>query len=511
MTRRPAGSLSVALLAAATFAGGRCGPVRDAAPTPPLRLVLPGPPETLDPQRHQEDVTRALLRNYYEGLVELDAELHLRPRLASDWSNPSETLWRFRLREGVVFHDGSPFGAEDVARTIERARLPESKVDAVVRSIREVRVVDSATVELVTDRPRPLLLARLAQTPILPRGTPDATVTRPVGTGPYRWSGRGEEPTAVATGTRFDRYWGPRPDFEAFEAHAATDEATLRQAAAGSADVVSPFPRELRDELPPGGPRTVSHPTVTVSFLVCRVGRLASGQRSPLGDVRVRTAVDLAVDRGALVREALAGEAVPAWQLVVPGVFGFEPALRPRPRDVAGARRLLAEAGFPSGLTLPIVVSPRGRPVAAGLSRQLAEAGIRLVVEPLGWTERYRRMRDAEAQLALATWTTATGDASALFEPLLHSSGGPEGFGSENTTGWSDPETDRWIREAASESVPSARADLLRAVMRRALVELPLVPLYSPLWTYGVREGIGFTPRLDFSLAAPDVFRLARR
>ncbi|KAA0256631.1 hypothetical protein FBQ97_07835 [Acidobacteria bacterium ACD] len=510
MTRRPAGSLAVALLAAATVGGSRCGPVPDPAP-PPLRLLLPGPPETLDPQRHHEDVTRGLLRSYYEGLVELDAELNLRPRLASDWSNPSETLWRFRLQEGVVFHDGSPFGAEDVARTLERARLPESKVDAVVRAIREVRVVDAATVELVTDRPRPLLLARLAQTPILPRGTPDAEVTVPVGTGPYRWNGRGEGPTSVATGTRFERYWGPRPDFEAFEAHASTDEAAVRRAASGFADVVSPFPRELREALPPGGLKTVSHPTVTVSFLVCRVGPLATGRPSPVGDARVRRAVDLAIDRGALVREALEGEAVPASQLVVPGVFGFEPALRTRLRDVAGARRLLAEAGLPSGLTLPIVVSPRGAAVAAVLSRQLAEAGLRLAVEPLDWTERYRRMRDAEAPLVLATWTTATGDASGLFEPLLHSSGGPEGFGSENTTGWSDPEADRWIREAASETDPAARADLLRAVMRRALRELPLVPLYSPQWTYGVRDGIGFTPRLDFSVAAPDVFRLGRQ
>lgn len=501
-------ALATALLAAAAallpLAG--CGERAEKAPAGRLSLVLLGGAETLDPQRNREDLTRALLHNFYEGLVELDPELNLRPALAADWSSPSDTVWRLRLREGVLFHDGSPFGPEDVKRTIERARaVPDSTVEPDVRAVREVRVVDGSTVELVTDRPRPLLLAKLATVPILPRATGDAEITVPIGTGPYRYIGRGARATGVLAGKRFERYWGTAPDFDLFEVHAIQDDGERVRAAEDWADVVSPYPTESGSGPVPARISVVTHPTVTVSFLVCRISAMARGRPSPLRDRRVREALSLAVDRPALVREALPDGGVPLWQLVVPGVHGFDPGLSREPRDVARARELLAEAGHPGGLDLPLVVSPRGRAVAAVLSRQLAEAGIRLVVEPLGWRERYRRMQAGETELALASWTTATGDASGLFEPLLHSAGAGAGAGSENTTGFADPEVDALLERAASEMSPGSRAVLLQAVMRRALAELPLIPLYSPSWTYGVRTGLSFTPRLDFAVFAASV------
>lgn len=483
-----------------------CGETAEPPGAERLSIVLLGGAETLDPQRNREDLTRSLLHNFYEGLVELDPELNLRPALAVDWSSPSETVWRFRLREGVVFHDGSPFGPEDVKRTIERGRsIPGSTVEPDVRAVREVRLVDGSTVELVTDRPRPLLLAKLATVPILPRATRDAEIASPVGTGPYRYLGRGARATGVLAGKRFERYWGAPPDFDLFEVHAIQDDAERVRAAEEWADLVSPYPRE--SGAAPPRISVVTHPTVTVSFLVCRISPMAWGKPSPLHDRRVRQALSLAIDRPALVKEALAGEGFPLWQLVVPGVHGFDPGLAREPRDLARARELLAEAGHPDGLAVPLVVSPRGRPVAAVLSRQLAEAGIRLVVEPLGWRERYRRMRAGEAELALESWTTATGDASGLFEPLLHAAGGDQGAGSENTTGFADPEVDALLARAASETNPKSRADLLQAVMRRSLAELPLIPLYSPSWTYGVRTGLSFTPRLDFAVFAASVRR----
>ena len=114
-------------------------------------------------------------------------------------------------------------------------------------------------------------------------------------------------------------------------------------------------------------------------------------------------------------------------------------------------------------------------------------------------------MRAAEAPLALASWTTSTGDASSLADPVLHSPGGESGFGAENTTGYADAEVDAMILRAATEMRSEIRGRLLVGLMRRALEDLPLIPLYSPGWTYGMREGLTFTPRLDLAVFASDV------
>lgn len=487
------------LLAASALAAA-AGCREPAAPERPLRLVFSQPPETLDPQRHQEDLTRAVLANFYEGLVDLDRNLQVRPRLALDWTTPSETVWRFRLRGGVVFHDGSPFGPEDVARTVERARtLPGSKAEADIRSIVSVRAVGAHTVELVTDRPRPLLLYRLAGTPILPRTTGDAPIERPVGTGPYRFAGT----AGRISGARFDAYWGPRPAFASFTLDAVAGEAERRDAAA-TADVVYPFPREVPNAAAARF-RVVTHPTVTSTFLVCRIAALKGGAASPFADARVRRALSLAVDREALVLNALAGGATPSWQLAPPGVFGYVPDLPRTARDPAAGRRLLREAGFPKGLASSLWVSPRGEPSGREIARQAAAAGLALTVVVKPWRELFLAMASGEAPLALASWTLASGDASGLFGPVLHAKGGEAGFGEENTSGYANRALDAAVEEAAVTLETTRRGVLLAEMTRLALEELPLVPLYVPTEAYGVRAGLRFSPRLDMGVFASEI------
>ncbi len=503
--RARASRAAAGVAAAVTAAFLACsGPVREQDRT--LRIVVGGTPVTLDPQRHAEDLTRALLGNFYEGLVDFDGDLAIRPRLALTWSNPSETVWRFRLRPGVVFQDGSPFGPEDVARTIRRGRtIPDSRMEADVRSVVEVRVVDATTVELVTDRPRPLLLAKLAQTPILSRSVPDAEIDHPIGTGPYRYLKPVPGSGVTLSGLRFERYWGTRPAFSRFEAvPALDDEALLREARLG-ADVVTPFPVPTDGAAAPSGFRSIRQPTLAASLLVCRLTPLAGGAPSPFQDVRVRRAIDLALDRDQIVRAGLGGEGRPLRQLVPRGIFGFDPLASSRGPDPAEARRLLAEAGAGQGIESVLSVSPRGRAVGAEIARQLADVGIRLTVDVTPWAELYLRMRRGEVPLALASWGFATGDASSLYEPVLHSRGGAEGLGAENTSGYANAAVDDAIEKAAQEMQATLRNDLLARVGKQALEDLPLIPLYSPDWSYGVRSGLAFSPRLDLAVFAADI------
>lgn len=509
---RPAGVALAALVVFLAAPGCRKEPP---APSDRLRIVFAVAPETLDPQRHQEDATRSVLANFYEGLVETDETLQVRPVLATTWSNPDERTWRFQLRRAVTFHDGSPLGPEDVIRTVARARTARgSRADADVRSIVEARKVDATTVELVTDRPRPLLLAKLAQLPILPRTVPDAEITRPVGTGPYRFvDPPGAGTSGEVRGVRWERYWGVPPPFASFVVEVARNEQALAAAARGGAAVVVPLPAAAFAEgLRPGSPfRSVRSPTLTASFLVCRIAPLAGGVPSPFRDVRVRRAVDLALERERLVATVLPGEARPAFQLAVRGVHGHDAELPPRPHDLDAARRLLAEAGFGRGLDSVLLVSSRGRDVGAEIARQLGRAGIRLKVEAVEWPEMLPRMAGGRAPLALASWTYSTGDVSGLLEPVLHGRGGPEGFGSESTTGYADPEVDAAIELAARTMEPSVRAQLLTRVARKAVEDLPLVPLFGLDFSYGVRRDLAFTPRLDLCVRARDVRPAAAR
>jgi peptide/nickel transport system substrate-binding protein len=496
----------VLLALTASVAACRDGPAGGSAPPRSLRLVFAGAPETLDPQRHTEDLTRMVLANFYEGLVAFDDGLQIQPRLAVEWTSPSEAVWRFRLRRGVRFHDQHELQAADVTRTLDRARtLKDARVPAEVRAIASVREIDPWTVEIVTDRARPLLLAALAGVAILPRTIGDAEITHPVGTGPYRFTER--DAAGVVSGERFEEYWqGPAP-FAAFRIEPKPEHKDRVEAAVSGADLVSPVPRDaLSGDGRPRGPfRVIRHPSVTVTFLVCRVGLLTDGRPSPFHDRRVRQALSLAIDREELIAAALAGEAMPAHQLVVPGVRGYVPDVPPPTTDRPAARRLLADAGFPAGFSSLLYTAQRGSEAGREIARQLGQVGIRLEVRAQSWPELFRVMRAGEAPLALASWTTGSGDSSSVLDPLLHSAGGREGLGSENTTGYADAELDAQLRAAGQQMDVFARKDLMASVMRRALTDLPYIPLYTPTWAYGVRNDIDFAPRLDLSVKVADL------
>lgn len=476
----------------------RAQPVRE------LRLIFATPPLTLDPQRHREDLTHMVLANFYEGLAAFDGNLQIRPCLAVEWTNPSDTVWRFRLRQGVRFHDGTAFGAADVQRTIERARRAEgTAVEADVRAIVEVRVLDPLTVELVTDRARPLLLAKLARTPMLPRSSSDAPITTPIGTGPYRFAGASPNLDRVS-GVRFEGYWGPVPAYPAFRIEVADGEQRRLELVRQGADLATPVSgvRTASAE----GVRILRHRTVTTTFLLCRIAPLVGGLPSPFRDRRVRQAINMAIDRKTLVDRTGPEEAQATWQPAPPGVSGHLPDLAAPPApDQAGARSLLREAGFPSGVRSTLLVSTRGVDAGRELARQLALVGIQLEVEPLEWAQLYARMKTGQAPLALASWSMTTGDASSLYEPVLHSAFGLPGFGEENTTGYANPAVDAAIAAASQEMKLSARVLLMERIVRLTLDDLPLIPVYTPMWTYAVGKDVGFSPRLDLAVVAAAV------
>ena len=150
---------------------------------------------SLDPHLHDEEATHSTLSHFYSSLVNFGPELDVVPELAVSWDNPSDTLWRFHLRSGVVFHDGRPLEAADVVASLRRALdMKESQVRYYLEAVEDVRATDGATVEISTRHPSAALLNKLVFVAIVPRDTPRTPITSPAGTGPYRFvSGRPRE------------------------------------------------------------------------------------------------------------------------------------------------------------------------------------------------------------------------------------------------------------------------------------------------------------------------------
>jgi peptide/nickel transport system substrate-binding protein len=478
--RRLAGLLAVVLVA-----GCRPAPPQGRAE---LRIAQLTSAITLDPHRHDSSYASTTLGHFYERLVSFGPNLELIPELALRWENPSESVWRFHLRDGVVFHDGRPFGAEDVVASILRARDPQSHVRHYVQPVREAKAIDALTVELVTEGVAPVLLNGLAFVMMVPRDTGSATITHPIGTGPYRFvSG---EPGGTIRGERSDTYWGRAPAFGKVAILPMPSDGDRKRAiGAGIADVVAQFPPDGREDAKrDAGILLVIRPGLAVDFVV-----FSFAPGSPFADRRVRQAVALAVDREELVRNALYGLAAPAWQLVPPTVFGYTPGLPTASPDRAGARALLAQAGHAKGLSSRLVVSQRVERTGRELARQLAEVGITLEVEVHSQDDFYEISLQRDMPIAIDGYSAATGDAANFLEAELHSRRG--GLGTFAVSGYSSPRLDALIEKAGTILEPTPRMDVLQAALRLAMEDLPLLPLAARPDLFAFRRGLRWEAR----------------
>lgn len=453
---------------------------------------------SLDPHLHDDEATHSTLSHFYSSLVNFGPELDVVPELALSWDNPSDTLWRLHLRSGVVFHDGRPLEAADVTASLRRALdMKESQVRYYLEAVRDVRSVDATTVEISTRHPSAALLNKLVFIAIVPRDTPMTPITSPVGTGPYRFvSGR---PGESVKGQRFERFWGPRPAFAHMTMLALPDARTRAEAVSrGMADLVSRFPESFWGwGKAQGGIRLLSRDGIGVTML-----GFSHRPGSPFADRRVRQAFAAAVDRKALVARAGQGLAIPVEEIVAPGVFGFSGHASAGGPRLDEARRLLAEAGHPNGLDVPLLLQDTLEPIGEELTRQLAAAGIRIHGTTLQRNAFYERWHRGEEPLVLISWAATTGDASGALDALVHSR--TDGYGSFNLIGYADASMDRLIEEANQTLNAYQRKDLLAAALDKVREDVVLLPLMVRQNLYAVRDGIDWTPRRDRRIRAMD-------
>ena len=421
-----------------------------------------------------ESYTFEMNRWVLDALVALDPGLNVVPALAAHWLTPDDRTFVLELRPGLRFSDGRPVTAEDAARSLQAGTQRAWPNDGYLSTVESVRVLDERRLEVRAARPDPTLLARLAWGFVLPA---EATAGQPVpvvGTAPYtleRWT-----PGQGFAFARNPHHWGPASSFERAEFRVVPDdEARLRLVETGEADIADVVPPEAwaRLEQQPNL-RLVVGAGLRVLFLGLRVDRL------PFRDPRVREALDLAIDRQALVERVFLGKGSVANQLMPRGSVGYAPELPASAYDPERARQLLRAAGMRPGHRLRLD-GPSNRYVRDvqllhEVARQLAEVGLRVEVRALEKSALYDLLEKGGSDLFLLGWASESGDGADVFEVLFPP---PQKTlrGSSNSTGFQDAELDAITREAQSRANLRERAIVLRRAFTRLSVLRPILPL----------------------------------
>lgn len=471
-----------------------------------LRVGLIGGLTALDPHVHSYIPNETVSRHIFEPLFQLDDKGVMVPMLAERWQASGPTTWTLSLRQGVFFHDGSPFEAEDVAATLRRVRTVPTETHGYVQHlslVTGVEVVDRHTLRLHTDGPHPTLLHHLAALVIVPRSlehAPPETFTTGaslIGTGPFRFL-RHEG----ARGLRLvanPHHWGGPPVWSTVSLLFLPDPAERVTALiSGEVDVIEAVPPADVARLT-ANPRyhLVSVPSQRVIYL----GLEIAADDSPFRDVRVRRAFSLAIDRRILTTEALQTLGTPANQIVPLHVFGANPGLPPLAYDPGRARALLAEAGWdqtrPLTLFCPHGRYPNDREVAASIGAMLARVGVTVTLGCLDPPTFFARASNREFTLFLAGFSALSGEAGGVLFSLLGTPKAESGRGSANRSGWSSPALDALLDQAATTLDSDRRAALLHEANALAMTGLPLIPLYVQHAAWAMGTGFTYVPRSD--------------
>jgi peptide/nickel transport system substrate-binding protein len=471
---------------------------------------------SMDPHMLNESLLLNFTGNVYEALVGHNRKLELQPELATDWKRTSATVWRFNLRKGVKFHDGSPFTADDVIFSYERARGEGSDMKTYVGQIKEIRKIDSHTVDIVTLEPFPILPDVLAlwymmsktwcekNNAVRPvdvrKGTENYASTHANGTGPFVLKTR--QP-GVRTVLVVNPGWWGKPEHNITEAiflpiaNAATRVAAL---ISGEIDMMEPVPlqdvqRLQRDP----NLKVLQGPELRTIFLGMDQKRdelLFSSikGKNPFKDRRVRQAFYQAIDIDAIRSRIMRGAATPSGLMVAPGINGFDPALNKRlPYDPAGAKKLLAEAGYPDGfgvgMNCPNDRYVNDAEICQAVAVMLARIGVKVDLVAETKATYFPKVLSRNTSFYLLGWTPGTYDShNPLFS--LMSTPGQGGQGQFNLGSYSDPRVDELTGQIASETDPAKRQTMISAAFKLHADDIGHIPLHQQMLTWGMKKNI---------------------
>jgi peptide/nickel transport system substrate-binding protein len=429
------------------------------------------------------------------------------PGLALSWRTVDETTWEVKLRQKVKFHDGSPFTARDVKASFDRVLDEKNKLTARGNhtKIKSVEVVDDYTVRFKTDGPYPLFAERLSalvmqSEKVMKEKGHEWMQENPVGTGPYKlvkWSKKQEHLLV-----RNDDYWGPKPTFKYVRVRIIPEQATqIAELMSGGVDVIKAVPPDQMDVInKSGAARTSTSPILRTSFLqLDQAGRTG---KNPFQDKRVRQAANLAVDMDAIIKHVLNGLGDRTATTINPMAFGYDPSLKPYKQDAAAAKKLLAEAGYPSGfevgfLTTAPIVEPALPQTSEAISADLAKVGIKTKKRYVGEVGPYVNLvRDGKAD-PMFEWSWgyySIFDADAILYDVMRC-GEPYSY-------YCNPALDDLIVQGRSTLDQKKRAEVYIRAQKLAYEDA------AYLFKWGLRGVWGISNRIEYEAPRDEIDRM---
>jgi peptide/nickel transport system substrate-binding protein len=479
-------------------------------------------PSSIDPHYHNLGPNNASASHIFDRLVYSDENQRLGPGLAVSWRALNDTTWEFKLRQGVKFHDGTPFTADDVLFTFERAPNVEASPSsfALYTKGKTLKKIDDYTIHIITQKPYPLMPNDVSTINIISKKHGKGAKTgdynsgkAAIGTGPYKFSEWVPGDRLVLE--RNPDYWGDKAQFDrVVYKPIKSDPARVAALLAGDVDMIDVVPT-------PDIPRLKKNPDLVLSQGVSnRVIYLHLDQfrddspfitgtsgKNPLKDQRVRKAISKAINRPAVVERVMEGVAIPAGQLLPEGFFGVSAKLEAEKHDPDVAKKLLADAGYPNGFGLTLH-GPNDRyindaKICQAIGQMLTRVGIDTKVETMPKSVYFRKAsrggpgKSPAFSFILVGWGSGTGEASSPLKSLLHTYDKARGFGASNRGRYSNAEVDKLIEQALATVDDAKREKLLQRATEVAIEDLGIIPLHYQVNTWATRKGLAYTPRTD--------------
>ncbi len=477
---------------------------------------------SMDPHYHNLSPNNSMMLHVFEPLIKRDANQKLVPGLATSWKALDDLTWEFKLRKNVRFHDGSPFTAEDVAFTLKRVpNVPNSPSSfaTFTKPIVEVKVVDSHTLVFKTAATHVLLPSDLASVMIISKlhgekaGTEDYNSGKAaIGTGPYKLAEYVPNQRVVLKANY--GYWGGEEPWDKVTFKILTN-AAARVAALLSADV------QMIETVPTADIAKLSADKkyALVDKVSNRVIYVHLNQRTdtsppyvtgkdgkplpknPLKDARVRKALSISINRQAIADRVMEKRSVPAGQLLPDFFFGTSKKLQPAKYDPEGAKKLLAEAGYPGGFALTVHGTNNryinDDKIAQAIAQFYSRIGIDTKVETMPASVYFSRATKGEFGYMLLGWGTESGEQGSSLRSLLATYDTAKGMGVTNRARYSNPDLDALISEAMSTIDDKKREGLIQKAAEIAMNDTALIPIHYEVSTWATEKGFRYTPRTD--------------
>jgi len=487
-----------------------------AAQATSLRIATAFDPQTMDPHALALLYHSRVVYQIYESLVGRDEQFRLEPALATSWQMSSPTAWRFRLRPGVSFHDGTMMSADDVVFSLERAMTPPSQRAFQLKGVSAVRRIDALTVEIQLEAPDAVLPEKLQFISIMNKAWSEKNgvqqaqdfnakqethaIRNANGTGPMRLERY--EPDVRTLLRRHPGWWGwadPRHGNlqQVSWVTIRSDATRLAALASGEVDMVLDPPYQDIARLKSDGQiALLQMPDIGQQYLTFDQSRdeLQYSDvkgRNPFKDLRVRKAVYHAINVPLIVDKVLRGQAVPTGAFLSPLVDGSPADLDQRlPYDPARSRLLLGEAGYPNGfsVTLDCVNVAWRENVCQALSAMLTQVGIRTTLRSSPSNQFFPKLSQGSASFIEYGWT-ATPDAWNSLNGLFRSFD-RSGLGTFNAGRYSNPRLDSLIDSIRTEPDPTRRRAMVTTVLRLVGEDLPYIPLYRRTLTWAMAKKV---------------------